>query len=252
MSQAKSKLFGLILFLIIISALFFIALKPEKNIETKIKTITISNNNLFSESSYLSFAKLDQSKNLSELTLPVIQGRLSKHPFIYSTQLEESDFGNVKIKIHEKKLIARIIIDEQTLLLTDRLQLLPQLPNMSVIDLPVISNVSWNGANLVLRFFHEHEIAAARDIILSLKNVNSEIFSALSEINANKGKELTLIFSGIHPIIRIGKTDIVKKVLILEAVWDQLKNESSPLSQSEYLDLRLSNQIYFTYTKNEN
>lgn len=252
MSQVKSKLFGLFLFLIIISALFFIALKPGKNIETKIKSITISNNNLFSASSYLSFAKLDQSQNLSELTLPNIQGRLSKHPFIYSTQLEESDSGNIKIKIHEKKLIARIIIDEQTFLLTERLQLLPQLPNMNLIDLPVISNVSRSGVNVVLRFLDEYEIAAARDIILLLKNINGEIFSALSEINVNKGKELTLIFSGIRPTIRIGKTDIVKKVLILEAVWEELKNESSQLSQSKYLDLRLSNQVYFTYTQNEN
>ena len=252
MSQVKSKLFGLFLFFIIISALFLIALKPEKNIETKIKSITILDNNLFSESSYLSFAKLDHSQNLSELTLPIIQGRLLKHPFVYSAQLEESDSGNIKIKIHEKKVIARIIIDGQTFLLTERLQLLPQLPNMNLIDLPVINNVSRNRAKLVLSFLDDYDITTARDIILLLKNINGEIFSALSEINVNEGKELTLMFSGLRPIIRIGKTDIVKKVLIIESVWDQLKNESNPLSQSDYLDIRLPHQIYFTYTKNEN
>lgn len=251
MSQVKSKILGLFLFLIIIATLIFIALIPENNAETKINSVNILNNYLISKESYLNFAKLDQSHSLSEITLPIILGRLSKHPFVYKADLEEVDSGNVKIKIHEKKLIARIIINEQTFLLTDELQLLPQLPNMNLIDLPAISNMSRNQDYVVLSFLQNKEIAAARDVIHLLKNINSDIYSALSEINVNEGKELTLIFSGIHPIIRIGITDVIRKVLIIDAVWDQLKDESSSLSQSDYLDLRLSNQVYFTSAKNE-
>lgn len=246
MSQRRSKILGLIIFLIILSALSFVALMPAKKQEGKrIKSVNLFGNHLLPQVSYLSFAKLDEVRNSAEISLPILKARLEKHPFVSSAEVELSEFNNAKVNIHEKNPVAILIINDQTFLLSDELQLLPMFSNTKFVDLPIINNPKYIKQYQVLEYLQQAEIIEAYNILYAIKNLNEEMFKNLSEINLNGGDDITLIFSGIHPIIKFGRNEIPRKVLSLNSIWIKLKDKTNELSQSEYVDLRLTNQIYF-------
>src|SRR3990170_2090367 len=56
--------------------------------------------------------------------------------------------------------------------------------------------------------------------------------------------EITLPFSGVHPIVKFGRNNIPQKIWSLNSIWDEIKNADNDLSQSDYVDLRFTNQIY--------
>jgi len=245
MSQTKSKIVGLIIFLIIVSTLFFFAMLPvKKQIGKHVKSINLSGNHLLPQGSYLSFAKLNDTQNSVEITLPILKDRLEKHPFVSSAEVEISEFNNAKVYVHEKSLAAIVIYDDQTFLLSDELQLLPLFSNTKFIDLPIINNPKYGKQYRALEFLQSEEIIEAYNILFAIKSSNEEMFKNLSEINLNKGDDITLTFSGVRPIVKFGRGNIPKKILSLNSIWVEIKNAGNDLSQREYVDLRFTNQIY--------
>jgi cell division septal protein FtsQ len=246
MSQRRSKILGLIIFLLILSTLSFVALMPAKKQEGKqIKSINLYGNHLLPQDSYLSFAMLNEARNSSEITLMILKARLEKHPFVNSAEVELSEFNNAKVNIHEKNPVAILIANDQTFLLSDELQLLPLFSNIKLIDLPIINNPKYVNQYRVLKYVQHTEIIEAYNILSAIKNLNEEMFKNLSEINLNSVDDITLTFSGIRPLIKFGRNEIPKKVLSLNSIWVEIKDESNELSQSDYVDLRFTNQIYF-------
>jgi len=245
MSQIKSKIIGLMIFLITISGLFFVALMPAKKEESKqLKSIQILGNHLLPQSSYLSFAKLNDMQNSFELTLPILKDRLEKHPFIASTEIEISKFNNAKATIREKNLAAIVICNDQSLLMSDELQLLPLFSNTKFIDLPIVNNPQDYKQYKALEYLRNEEIIEAYNIIIAIKSSNEEMFKNLSEINLNKGDGITITFSGVHPIVKFGRGSISKKIISLNSIWNDFKNADNDLSRSDYVDLRFTNKIY--------
>ncbi|NWF90532.1 MAG: hypothetical protein HXY50_13855 [Ignavibacteriaceae bacterium] len=246
MSQLKSKIIGLILFITIISVLFIIALKPvTKQSSDGVKSLTLSGNQLLSQSSYLNFAKLNQEQNFRSITLELVKDRLDKHPFIVSTEVEQSNQGSVKVEMLEKELIAFLILRDESYLLSNELQMLPILTNTKISDLPIINNPKNASDYKVLSYLESEEILEAYSILKAIKYLNPNMLSRLSEINLNHGNDITLTFSGIKPLIKFGKNEVAKKILVLNSLWKELENKDSDLGQSEYVDLRFTNQIYF-------
>lgn len=245
MSQTKSKIFGLILFLIIISTIIFVALKPikEQNAE-QIKSLKFSGNQLLSQSSYLSFARLTENGISKEITLPILKARLDKHPFISSTEIEITDTNNAEVRVSEKHLIAILICAEQTFLVSDELELLPLFPSTKFVDMPIISNPKYCKQYDPLKKISNPEILEAYDIINAMRITNLEMYSKLSEINLNRGTGITLTFSKVNPLIKFGNESIAKKILSLNSIWQELNDMESKLSQNEYVDLRFINNIY--------
>ncbi|OGU80162.1 MAG: hypothetical protein A2W11_03700 [Ignavibacteria bacterium RBG_16_35_7] len=245
MSQTKSKIIGLIIFLIIISTLFFVAVMPVKQkVGKHVKSINLSGNHLLPPGSYLSFAKLNDTQNSIEITLPILKDRLEKHPFVSSAEVEISEYNDAKVYVFEKSLTAIVICDDQTFLLSDELQLLPLFSNMKFIDLPIINNPKQGRQYKALEYLQSEEIIEAYNILYAIKYSNEEMFKKLSEINLNRGDDITLTFSEVRPIVKFGRGNVPRKVLSLNSSWVEIKDAGNDLSQSEYVDLRFTNQIY--------
>lgn len=227
------------------SALFFVALMPVRQQPGKyVKSINILGNHLLPQGSYLSFAKLNDTQNSIEITLPILKDRLEKHPFVSSAEVEISEFNTTKVFVHEKNLEAIVICDDKSFLLSDELQLLPFFSSTKFIDLPIINNPKHSRKYKALEYLQSEEIIEAYNILYAIKSSNEEMFKNLSEINLNKGDDITLTFSGVRPIVKFGRNNISPKVLSLNSIWDELKNADNDLSQSDYVDLRFTNQIY--------
>ena len=250
MNQTISKIIGLLIFLTILSTLLLVALMPaNQQVGVSVKSINLSGNHLLPQGNYLSFAKLDDTQNSVAISLSILKDRLEKHPFVSSADVEVSKFNNAKVRLYEKNLIAVLIIDDQPFLLSDELQMLPLFQNTKFIDLPIINNPKYAKQDNVLEFLKSEDIIEAYKILCAIKFTNEEMVKNLSEINLNRGEDITLTFSGIHPIIKIGKNDIPKKILSLNSIWIDLKDAENDLSQSDYVDLRLANQIYIGKAK---
>lgn len=246
MSQRGSKIIGLLIFLIIVFAISFAALIPGKNQAVeKIKSVNIAGNHLLAQRSYLNFAQLTEAKNLIGINLPIIKDRLEKHPFISFAEVELSKFGNAKVQLYEKSFIALLIIEDRTYVLSDELQMLPLYPETKFIDLPIMINPRFGKNYQVLDYLDTQEMIEANNILYAIKNSDHEMFKALSEINLNDGNDITLTFSGIHPVIKFGHNNIPSKVLSLVKIWSLIKESSSELNSSDYIDLRFTEQIYF-------
>jgi cell division protein FtsQ len=238
------------MFIIILFGLFFLALKPPTaKLSGQIKSIKILGNRLLAEDSYLRFAKLNEVQNSSEVTLSIVKDRIEKHPFIARAEVELSEHKDAQIYLHEKKLAAIVMCDDKTYLLSDELQLLPLYSGTKFMDLPIINRVKNSEKFNALDFLKSDEIKEAYNIIYAIKSCDKDLYKHLSEINLNNGDETTIVLSGFHPIIKFGMEDIPKKVLMLCAIWNEIKNGKYDLNESDYVDLRFSNQIYFGKVK---
>lgn len=246
MSQRRSKIIGLLIFLITIFGLSFTALSPNnKKDEVKIKSVSITGNQLLPASSYLHFARLNGTSISSEITLHIIKTRLEKHPYITSADVSLNSKGEVEAELQEKSLAAILMIDNQTFLLSNDLQLLPLFDDTKFLDLPIINNPNKYKQVNALEYVQSNEIIDAVNIITILKECSSEMIELLSEVNLNNGDDIFLTFSGVLPVVKLGRNNIPQKILALNEIWAEMKNQSSELSKASYVDLRFGNQIYF-------
>lgn len=242
MLKNKNLIFGITFFVLVFSGLIYYSFFASNGFkEGRIKMLEVSGNKILSEEQYLSFSRL--SKNL-ELNLPVeiITDRFEKHPYISEVETEYKDSKAV-VSVVEKRFIALIIIEDETYLLSDEYQVLPVFKEKFDLNLPVILNYKSEKKVKPLDYLDDNEVITAFRIIEAARLTNEAIFTSLSDINLNFGNEIVLSFNGIRPPVILGRGDIAKKMVYLDVIWTQLVTGESRLADSEYIDLRFSNEI---------
>ncbi len=245
MKGAKSKIPGALLFVILISALFYLIFFSHKKANKgEIKMIKISGNNLLPSLDYLKFAKLENSSNYVKLTLADIRTRIEKHPYVQKADVAYEGNNEVKIYLKEKVIEAVIIIDGEPHFITEDFQILPMLPDIKMLDMPVISNPLLNEKVGQLSYIRTDDITEAFKIIDAAKLTNVNMYRKLSEINLRNGGDIILTFSGIKPPILFGKGEDAEKMVYLDTIWDGMILGNDLVNNSEYIDLRFSNEIF--------
>jgi len=73
----------------------------------------------------------------------------------------------------------------------------------------------------------------------------------LAEINLRKSGDVILTFTGFKFPVLFGKSDEVKKALILKNIWQELSDEENLNRSTEYLDLRYKNKVFIGKRKTE-
>ena len=245
MGEKGSKIVGLVIFIILVSGIFYITfLNKKKASKGEIKMFEVTGNYLLEQAEYLKFAKLDNSTSIEELTLPVIKDRIKKHPYIQKVDVEYDGIGGVRIEVKEKQLKAVILNSVEPLFITEQFQLLPIFSNTKFSDLPLISNLSTSNELKPLTFFKNNEILESFMIIDAARLTNEGISKKLAEINLRKGGDIVLTFSGIKLPIIYGKTGAAKKMVYLDIMWDDMLAGKEIVENSDYIDLRFANEIY--------
>ncbi len=245
MKEKTSKVFGLFLFVVLITGLFYlIFFSSKKTTKGEIKMIEISGNQLLPAHEYLTFTKLDNSSKYHSLTLSSIKERFEKHPYIEKVDVE--DLGNNKAKVYltEKNIEAVLLSEGEPRFISDKFQVLPMLPNIKFLDLPVISNPQNNQDVKLLSFLKTDEILQSFRIIEAVKLTNEDMVKKLSEINLRNGGDIILTFSGIKPPVLFGKGEAAKKMVYLDLMLNGMTTGSSLVDSSEYIDLRFANEIF--------
>jgi len=245
MRKKNGKILGTVVFILLISWIlyltFFTARKFNKG---DIKMIEITGNNLLNESDYLMFTKLNDLSFNRDIPLSVIKDRFEKHPYISRADVEAEGDTADRIILSEKKMKAVILNGNEAYFITEDFQILPIFPYTKEADLLVISNAQDTSQIIPLSYLKNSDIIDAFKIIDAAKKTNMNIFKRITEINLNRGGDITMNFSGINTKFIFGRGEEARKMIYLEIMWDGVVDGNDLIRDSDYIDLRFANEVY--------
>ncbi len=245
MFEKSGKILGTLLFILLVSGLFYLAFfHGKKTNNGDIRMIEVEGNHLLSAKDYLSFTKLNDNSDFVDLTLPEIKERFLKHPYIKRVELEYEGDHRVKVYITEKDIEATLLTNGEPMLISDDFQVIPTLQDMKILDLPVISNPDFNKKPPLLSYVKNDGVLQAFKIIEAAKLINKDIYKRLSEINLRNGGDIILTFSGVKPPVIYGKGEAAKKMVYLDVMWKSIISGDDIAENSDYIDLRFSGEIF--------
>ena len=248
MSNSKSKLFGLFVFVMLTFGFVYLMITGSKtNVKEVYNQIVLTGNKLLPASEYLRYTGLSDSTKYSELTLLDVKNRFEKHPYMRKAEVEFDGVNKILVEVEEKEIKAVLLQKNELKLVTDDLKTLPLFPPSNIRDLPVVSNLSVSKKNAIDSTDMEFAFRIIKAISLSDTNLRKN----LAEINLRKGGDVILTFTGLNFPILFGKNDEVKKALILKNLWQQILNNENINQVAEYLDLRYKNKVFIGKRKSQ-
>jgi len=209
--------------------------------------IEVTENTLLPAKEYLRYAGLSDSTKYEGLTLLEVKTKIEKHPYLRKAEVEFDGINTILVEVQEKVIKAALLQKNELKLLTSDLETLPLFPPAAINDLPVISNLNINGKNS----YSEENILFAFRIIDAISMSDTNVRKHLAEINLRKGGDVILTFTGFKFPVLFGKSDEVRKALILKNIWQELSDEENLNGSTEYLDLRYKNKVFIGKRKTE-
>ena len=248
MSERRSKFFGLVVFLVLIIGFSYLMITGSKASHKQVyNQIEITENTLLPAKEYLRYAGLSDSTKYEDLTLLEVKTRIEKHPYLRKAEVEFDGVNKILVEVQEKEIKAALLQKNELKLITSDLETLPLFPPSKIKDLPVISNMGAAGKNENSLQNMEFAFRIIDAISMSDTNVRKH----LAEINLRKSGDAILTFTGFKFPVLFGRSDEVKKALILKNLWQQLFNEEIINGNTEYLDLRYKNKVFIGKRKTE-
>jgi len=248
LSERRSKFFGLVVFLVLIIGFSYLMITGSKASHKQVyNQIEITENTLLPAKEYLRYAGLSDSTKYEDLTLLEVKTRIEKHPYLRKAEVEFDGVNKILVEVQEKEIKAALLQKNELKLITSDLETLPLFPPSKIKDLPVISNMGAAGKNENSLQNMEFAFRIIDAISMSDTNVRKH----LAEINLRKSGDAILTFTGFKFPVLFGRSDEVKKALILKNLWQQLFNEEIINGNTEYLDLRYKNKVFIGKRKTE-
>ena len=251
MKKDFGKIFGVILLSVMVFSILYLSLfKFNEKGKEEIIMINIQGNTLLSKEIYLRFADMDQSSVYDDLNLNMIKKRIEEHPYIDKAEVKSDGRGNVDVRIKEKDIYAVLLSRTEPYFLTNDFELLQIHEFTTYSDIPVISNFRLSEKLTPSKVYKSEDIVEAFRIIDAAKITDIELSKKLSEINLKSGGDVVLTFSGVNYPIVFGRVNESKKMIYLSLVWERINNLKASFQQTEYIDLRFTNEAYIGSKEN--
>jgi cell division septal protein FtsQ len=244
MKEKLGKIFGAILFALIIGGMIHVNVVAEKSKGEIFSEIILEGAKTLSASDYLMGSDLNKVSEYPELTLQEIKSRITQHPYVAKAEVQSDGMGGVNISIIEKNFMAVLLSKSSPFLISENFQIIKLQKNSDISKLPVISNVNLNPKSDTPGSNHSDELIRAFKIIDAAKLINNEMYKDLTEINLRHGGDVILSFTGITFPVIFGKGSEGKKVVILSSIWKGLNEKDILFKNSSYIDLRFNNEIF--------
>ena len=240
------------MFTSIILVVIYLSVTLQGYDEAKIEVIELRGCFHLSEDQYYKSSNLEDKESYSELTLRIIKDRIEKHPYVESAEVQFESNGKVIVDITEKKFEAILIIDEKQFLLSENLQVLPLMLYTRSLDYPLIRNPKLEDEVRISEYLtmtKQPDLILADKIISTIRLINSGLYEVLSEIDLNNGKGITAYFSTMSYELRIGRNDVIKKIISYN-MWRDKYREQRFDEILNYVDLRYDNHIFIGLPEN--
>lgn len=180
--------------------------------KSTVKKVELTGNTTLSKDEIFNFAKLNDSLiSSNELTLEMIEGRISKHPNIKKVIVSKSD-ATVKIEISEKNPFAVASNGKEMFLIDDQLSVYNLKKEHANIDLPVITGLS---DQMNVNTFGKNDLKdlkIAQYIISESIKINKSLYNYISDISFADSNMIVLTTSDdATPIYFIEYNTLLKK-----------------------------------------
>lgn len=244
MKERRSKLFGLLVFLMLTFGFVYLMITGSKaNVKEIYNQIEINGNKLLSADDYLQMTGLDDSTEYSELTLLDVKNKIEKHPYLRKAEVEFDGINKILVEVEEHNIKAVLLQKNKLKLITGMFEILPLFPPTDISDFPVISNLNGSDKDSV----NNQHLQFAFGIIDAFSISDENLRGSLAEINIRRGGDVILTFAGLKFPILFGKNNEAKKALILKNLWPDIVDDNN----IEYVDLRFNNQVFIGNRKSE-
>jgi len=241
LNERKSKLLGLLLFLILTTGILYVMMTGSStNVKIEYQQIELTGNELLPADEYLSYARLSDSKKYNGLTLLEVKTRLEKHPYLRKAEVEFDGINKILVEVKEKEIKAVLLQKNALKMVTDDKEILPLFPPANISELPLISNLKLNRN----KSYSDEDFDFAFRIIDAISLSDTTVRKNLAEINLRNGRDVILTFTGLSCPVLFGKYGEVKKALMLKELWLKIMNDENYASEIEYIDLRYKNKIF--------
>lgn len=238
------KISSFIFFFSAIALVLYLSVTLDTKKGYDLSIIEIEGNRLTAKDQYYKFAKLDNKDEYETLTLAIIKSRIEKHPYVKSVLVKYDGDNKVLIRLVEKKIEAILFDGEAQFLLTDKFEVLPVLPFTKQMDYPVISNPVLDRKLSLHSFLNKNkDVVTGYKIIETIKLINPELYSLLSEVDLRDGRDILLSFSTINFPVVVGRKNEIRKVINFNTLWSYLKGNQIS-NMMDYVDLRYYNHMY--------
>ncbi len=186
-------------------------------------------------------ARVPMNTPLFDIDLAGAQQQISANPFVRSATVTREFPDALLISVQEREPVATVnggqvwYVDESGVLMPFRQSSLK-------LDLPIISGVTGMQNAKAGETVGNGEIADALEILRVARTTDSNLFHFISEINMNRGGDITLFsVEGPAPII-FGRGATAKKLYLLRTFWNTVVKAQGP-EKLQSLDLRFEDQV---------
>ncbi len=225
--------------------------------------ISIAGNYTVSSQDILAVARLkeDSSINIEELNIDLIQDRILKHPEIKKVFVSKEPPAELKIQIIEKNPVAVVNTGEGLKLIDDELEIFPFNNFEKMFDLPVISGLKSDPADMKAGRFNEEDLRTAIFIITNARREGKSLHYQVSEVTLSDPEKI-IVYSNERAIPFYFPRP--KNMSIADEIYQKLLKEKLDVFQEftdkvigdaetqsfAYVDLRFSNQVVVNYKRN--
>lgn len=243
MKDRNSKIYGLVLFLLLAAAIIYFTIIASGNKQAdEYESIKINGTSMLPAEDYLYFTGLSDTSKLKNITLTEVKQLFENHPYINKAEVEFDGINSIKVQLYEKDFKALIINRDKLLLVSEICDFQPVLKNTAFETLPILSNVRLQDNNELEEKNHDTETGVL--IIEAIKLMDGSIYKSLAEVNLNNGGDIVLTFTNTLPPVIFGKGNTPYKIAELKAVWNDAAAKKDYLINSTYIDLRYDKKIF--------
>lgn len=178
---------------------------------------------------------------LSDVNLLEVRRRLMSEPFIREAIINREYPDIIRIRVAERTPVASLNCG-QLLYVDTAGVLLPPARASARLDLPVISGIAGLQNSAAGQVCSNEDLFEALSIVRLAATIDSGMMHFISEINMNKGGDIDLFPADANVRIVLGRGDIGRKLVVLQAFWHTFIGSMNP-EQDEYIDLRFDDEV---------
>ncbi len=170
-----------------------------------------------------------------------VRRKILLQPFIKTVAVLRQYPDALRIRVEERVPIASV--NNGQLLYVDTEGILMPFQSLAAsLDLPIISNVDGLKAMKPGEPCANTELHEAIALLQTAQAIDTSLFHFISEVNMNGGKDIMLYSTDVGVPIIVGRGDIGKKLVTLQAFWSNFV-KSGTSQALRYIDLRYEDQV---------
>lgn len=238
----ERKRWGLWLFLpLALSVIALVVIANQWRESLKMDRVVVEGAYILPVKDVAALARIQPRSKMSKVDLYDVRARLLRQPFIKTATVNRLYPGTVSIRIEERQPIGLLSGGQIRYVDADGM-ILPYVNSAVTVDIPAISGIEGAQSAEVGKVFPQKDLAEAIAILETAQALDSTMYHFISEVDMRNGGDVVLYSSDVVIQIVLGRGDVAKKLVTLQAFWITFA-KTADVDKVQSLDLRYEDQV---------